>query len=56
MTEYAIVSGSNEDEVTKEVNGYLVDGWELQGGICVTPETENTHQWLWQAMVRTKND
>jgi hypothetical protein len=34
---YAIISNSEPDEVAKEVNRYLGDGWELHGHLSVIP-------------------
>lgn len=33
--EYRIISSFSIEEMQKEINSLLLQGWKLQGGICV---------------------
>src|ERR1051325_188367 len=47
--EYAIISGSDSDEVSQNVNEKLKEGWELHGDLKVISGTPNAYI---QAMVK----
>ncbi len=34
MTRYKVVSAMTLEELEKQVNDRLADGWSLQGGVC----------------------
>lgn len=35
--EYVVLQGNSLDEIIAEVERFLAEGWELQGGISVAP-------------------
>ena len=51
VTEYAVVSGTNSDSFSEEVDKYLSKGWELHGGMNYQV-TMDHHQWYAQAFVK----
>ncbi len=46
--EYIIIENSTKKELVLEVNKYIADGWQLQGGLCISGI------WYSQAMVKNK--
>lgn len=54
---YRIVEGKDTEGLEQEVNEYLRDGWNLQGGVCVVNSQANTYAWwFYQALVREDAD
>jgi hypothetical protein len=51
VSEYAVVSGTNSDSFSEEVDRYLSKGWELHGGMNYQV-TMDHHQWYAQAFVK----
>ena len=56
MSEYIVVTASNEQDLVRAVNVRLKDSWQLQGGISmmfIDDEIQgNRHRVYAQAMVR----
>lgn len=50
--QYTIVTGSKAEDVIKQVNERLKDGWTLQGGLSASA-TENGSIYA-QAMIKTE--
>lgn len=48
--QYRIIAGEYFDGFQKDVNNYILMGWELQGGVC-----HDGHR-FYQAMVFRSND
>lgn len=52
--EYCIVCGTGEGDletVEKDVNAYIVDGWEPIGGVSIQPKTSQSASGAAQAMI-----
>lgn len=51
-------SGKGLEDFENEINDMLIDGWKLQGGICVIErpdEFDNPFLVYYQAMIRDEN-
>tara|TARA_B100001245_G_scaffold220976_1_gene191903 strand:- start:66 stop:245 length:180 start_codon:yes stop_codon:yes gene_type:complete len=48
---YKIVEAGTVEDLTKYVNEAIEKGWRLQGGVVITPNSEQVY-WYAQAMVR----
>lgn len=57
MKQYTVAMGVDAMLLAEDVNRFLSDGWECQGGIAIclmssNPKTDG--KWFMQAMVREK--
>lgn len=51
--QYTVVLGSDTDSIQENVQGYINQGWEVVGGICVIEDIdERYHRTFYQAMIK----
>lgn len=51
-TYYKLISANSTWELSKEVNNYLAEGWDLHGSVAVCQN--GSHTWYYQPMTKTK--
>jgi hypothetical protein len=49
--EYTILCSSGVDDLIKQVDKYIKNGWEPLGGVAIAPDMNSP---FWQAMIRQK--
>jgi hypothetical protein len=52
--EYGVVQENSAHELEKAVTELIAEGWVPQGGMAVMPETEDTMERYFQALIRRK--
>jgi hypothetical protein len=50
--EYRIAEADSRKELQEKVNRLLAEGWDLQGGVCVSFSPQSGKWWFYQALVR----
>lgn len=49
VLEYKILSNLSFVDLEKTVNGYIDNGWQPTGGICIRPSFKNG-KWTWGSL------
>lgn len=52
IKEYIIISDYSATDVVEAVNQYISDGWEPQGGLAITKDTQLGRMAYAQAMIK----
>ena len=55
ISDYKVVTKSNEDDLTEVVRDLILKGWQPQGGVAIKVVTGSNYSFS-QAMVRLCND